>query len=327
MGQNHLQVALNMSLHVTAIYDVNQESLNAISKKLDSSTLLTSNLDEFMNLPKTDLTTIATTSPSHAELIDSLASNGRRLIICEKPLATSTSELKQISELVKIHGLKIAVNHQMRFMDQYRLVKNYQQEYQLGKLCSMNVNGANFGLGMNATHYIEAFHWLSSAEISSVSGKVTKQKQPNVRGSEFYDYAGYMLVQADTGSVLFLDFQEKISHQVLVVYNFEFGKILVNELLGTLTINCRFAYDLDQPTFRYGLPNQHFEFRIKPAELIDSTTELYTSVINGTDYPTHLNGERAVRSAMAAIRSTELGGIPVSLNDSNFDQMDKLSWP
>lgn len=327
MGQNHLQAALNLGMEISAVYDLSLSSLENISSVTPTSTLLTNDFDKFTNLPASDLTAIATTAPSHSRLIEYLASAGRRVMVCEKPLATSVSELSRISELVKVHDLKIAVNHQMRFMDQYRLVKDLQKEHKLGELCTMSVNGANFGLGMNATHYVEAFYWLSGDEIANVSGNVRKQGRPNVRGNEFYDYAGHMLLQGRSGSILFLDFQEKLSHHVLVVYNFEFGKIVVNELLGILTIDSRSEHDLTEPSFRYALPNNHFQVQIQPAELIKSTTELYDRVLEGFDYPTHIDGERTVRSALAAILSTELNGIPVKLSDSRLGQMENLTWP
>lgn len=327
MGQNHLKVALALGMEVTAIYDVNLESLNNIANILVSPALITNNFEEFIQLAGTDITTIATTSPSHASLIKALAEAGRKVLVCEKPLATSIFELNQISELVKQHNLIIAVNHQMRFMDQYRIVKKMQRAHQLGELCTMSVNGANFGLGMNATHYVEAFHWLSGTEISSVTGNVQQQQTPNVRGSQFFDYSGHMLLQGESGSLLFLDFQEKIAHQVLVVYNFQFGKICVNELSGTLSLDSRLSEDISEPSFRYGLANQHLEIEIIAAELIDSTADLYTQVMLGGDYPSHLDGERTVRASMAAILSTEIGGAPVKLNDLRLDDMEKLSWP
>lgn len=327
MGQNHLQVALNLGMEVVSVYDVNHESLINISMNLAKSTLLTTDLSEFINSPIADITTIATTSPSHSELIDSLASAERKVIICEKPLATSISELTQISDLVSKYHLKVAVNHQMRFMDQYRLIKGYQAEYQLGKLCTMNVSGANFGLGMNATHYIEAFHWLVEAEITSVSGNVRKQQRANVRGSQFYDYAGYLIAQAGLESLLILDFQECSGHQVMVIYNFEFGKITVNELAGTLTIDSRIASDLREPSFKYGMPNIHTEAVIRPAELLESTAQLYSQVLIDGDYPSHLDGERAVRVALASILSTQSGGAQVRIDDPALDKMDRLSWP
>jgi predicted dehydrogenase len=327
MGQNHLKVSQNLGLEIKAIYDVNKESLDTISRLLKSDALLTDRFDEFMHISATDITTIATTSPSHAGLIEALAQGERKTIICEKPLATSTLELKQISELARRFDLRIAVNHQMRFMDQYRIVRRLQQEHRLGDLCTMSVNGANFGLGMNATHYIEAFHWLSRTEISSVSGNVRRQQSPNVRGAEFYDYAGHMLVQNDTGSLLFLDFQEKIAHHVLVIYNFEFGKICVNELSGTVSLDSRLDTDLSEPSFKYGLTNQHLEVKINPAELVESTSYLYKQLMLGDDYPSHLDGERTVRAALAAILSTGLGSVPVKLNDQRLDEMRDLTWP
>lgn len=327
MGQNHLRAALNLGMDITSIYDINSESLENIASLCNTPTLITSNFNEFIQFSPSDITAIATTSPSHSDIIQKLAKAGRKVLICEKPLATSTYELSEISEMVRKFGLTIAVNHQMRFMDQYQIIKKMQKEYELGDLCTMSVNGANFGLGMNATHYVEAFHWLGKTEISSVSGNVNRQKKPNIRGKEFFDYAGYMLIQGETGSLLFLDFQENAAHQVIVIYNFQYGKICVNELSGTLTLDSRMGEDLNEPSFRYGLTNQHLESKINPAELIQSTTDLYAQVLLGNDYPTHLDGERTVRSALAAILSTELGGVQVKLDDTRLDDLARLSWP
>lgn len=327
MGQNHLQSALSLGMEVRSICDMSAESLANIDQGFTDPVIMTTDLNEFLTSPVTDITTIATTSPSHAEIIDKLAKAGRKVIVCEKPLATSISELTQISDLAERYDLRIAVNHQMRFMDQYRLVKKYQVDFQLGSLCTMSVSGANFGLGMNATHYIEAFHWLVGTEITSVSGNVTKQHLPNVRGSQFYDYAGYILAHAGKNSMLILDFQELIGHQVLVVYNFQFGKIVVNELAGSLTIDSRLPEDLAKPSFRYGMPNLHTKVSLRPAELIQSTAELYTQVIINGDYPSHQDGERTVRTALAAILSTKLGGIQIKIDEKGLAQMDRLTWP
>lgn len=328
MGQNHLRASLKLGYHPKAIYDLNADSLKSISTIFDSTaTLLTTDYLEFLECGVTNIAAIATTAPSHADLVASLAENGQKLIVSEKPLTTSTRELSRINEIVTQYSLRIAVNHQMRFMDQYREVKRMQKIHKLGQLRTMSVNGANFGLGMNATHYIEAFHWLEGTEIQKVSGRVSKQRFANVRGASFFDYAGYVVIESASGAVLFLDFQEEISHQVFVVYNFEFGKISVNELIGSLTVDCRFEDALNEPTFRYGMPNNHLEYQISPTELVDSTSELYEAFLGNGDYPNHLDGERTVRSAIAALYSSENDNRYYGLNLPEYDLMENLSWP
>ena len=53
-------------------------------------------------------------------------------------------------------GIRLAVNHQMRFMDQYRIILDALKSGRYGELCSMTVVGGCFG-GHNGSHYIEAF--------------------------------------------------------------------------------------------------------------------------------------------------------------------------
>jgi predicted dehydrogenase len=328
MGQTHLQAAVNLNLEIRGVFDLNQNTLASISSTLiQESTSLTSNLEEFLHLEPATLLTIATTAPSHCQLIKSAIEAGFKKIVCEKPLAVSIRELEEIENLCIKNKVVLSVNHQMRFMEQYSVIKKLQTKFDLGSLVTMTVNGANFGLGMNGTHYMEAFHWLTQSEFTTVSGSVRKQKNPNVRGKQFYDYAGFVVIQGNARAVLFIDFQEEASHQIVVVYNFEKGKIIINELQGKLTIDCRETKDLHEPTFRYGLTNNHHELTIKPAELLKSTSRLYDEVLRGGDYPDYSDGARTVRSAIAAIHSSELGGFPISPFDVRLSQIVDLTWP
>ena len=55
----------------------------------------------------------------------------------------------------------LAVNHQMRFMEQYLTPKAIIEGDAFGGLTSVTVVGGNFGLSMNALHYFEMFRFMT----------------------------------------------------------------------------------------------------------------------------------------------------------------------
>ena len=277
MGMVHLEAAMKSNLTPRVVFDSDsQRARDALSTLRLSDVLVASDINEFARLSSGDLITIATTSPAHLELIRMAAESGSSLIVCEKPIVNSFDEILALRGLVEKYNLQIAVNHQMRYLEQYTKIREWQDGYGLGRMTTMSVSAANFGLGMNATHYFEAFRWLTNEKIRQITGWVHTQSAPNVRGSQFYDYAGTLIGFNPSGAKLFIDFPEQAGHQVVVVYTFEFGKITVNELLGEAIINVRSEEFLKLPSTRYGSPDSQFEKSFASVNLVDSTSLIYS---------------------------------------------------
>jgi predicted dehydrogenase len=328
MGRVHLQAALENNLKIKVLFDVNQRLAAEIIDDFNlSGVSIANNINEFAELSSGHIIGIATTSPVHLQLITAVAKAGSTEIICEKPLLNSFSEVAKLNNLVTANRLRIAVNHQMRYMQQYTKILEWTEEFELGKLLSMSVSAANFGLGMNGTHYFEAFHWLTGDSLETISGWVAPQSTPNVRGSEFFDYAGTLIGFTTTGRKLFLDFPEDAGHQIVVVYNFELGKIIMNELLGEAWINVRNHESRLLPTFRYGLKNESHTRTVQSVDLTSTTSALYSDFLKNGDYPSWERGARAVICSLAAVLSSTRGGQPVNVSSVDLDTVGSLSWP
>lgn len=76
-------------------------------------------------------------------------------------------------------GAKLAVNHQMRFMEQYTNIKGLIDAAEFGGLRSMVVTAGNFGLAMNGSHYFEAFRYLTGESIAQISAWFDPSNVPN----------------------------------------------------------------------------------------------------------------------------------------------------
>lgn len=83
--------------------------------------------------PEIDIIDIVTPNDSHAEIAIAAAQNGKH-IMCEKPLARTAEEAKQMLDAVKAAGVKHMVAFNYRRTPAIALAKKYIEEGALGKI-------------------------------------------------------------------------------------------------------------------------------------------------------------------------------------------------
>ena len=262
-----------------------------------------------------DLAIVATTAPSHHEIVMALNKTKAKFLLCEKPISNSIAAAKEmISESAKNKKV-FAVNHQMRYMEQYKFIKRAPAFYNTGKLKSIVISGANIGLAMNGTHYFEAFRWITGNSITKVWAWLDSIDTPNPRGKDFFDQSGQIFAVTENGERLFLEIGSDLGHQIIVTYNFEFGKIVVNELNGEVYISTRKLEGIHSPSNRYGMPNNQEQTQIEPATTLLPTSTLLLELVRNGDFPTGQNALDAIKVAFAAIMSSENGNSEIKLSD------------
>ena len=151
-----------------------------------------------------DLVLIATTADSHRALVEQAAAAGALAILCEKPMATSVADCDAMIAACQRAGCLLAVNHQMRFMEQYTRIKGELDSGRFGPLASMNVVAGCFGMSMNGSHYCEAFRWLTGSDIVSATAWFAPEALQNPRGPQFADQAGEVRFESADGRRLYL---------------------------------------------------------------------------------------------------------------------------
>src|SRR5262245_53878456 len=119
MGRRHVQVVQEMGLNVAGVADANPEALATAcqERKLSARQLYADARALLATRP--DCVVVSTTAPAHAEYACTAANAGAKFILCEKPLAVSLEQCDLVLDTCRKHGAKLAVNHQMRFMEQY----------------------------------------------------------------------------------------------------------------------------------------------------------------------------------------------------------------
>lgn len=316
MGKRYLRLLQAMRINVVGICDVRPDVPNRIAAEFGlTSALACETPEQLFRQRSAELSIVATTAPAHCYLTCMAAESGAKYILCEKPMATSLEECDRMLDTCGRFGARLAINHQMRFMEQYVEPKRICNSEAIGGLASVAVLAGNIGMAMNGTHYIEMFRYLTDEAPEEVSAWFSDGDVRNPRGTEFVDKGGTIRVQSRSGKRLHMDIGADQGHGVLVVYTGRLGRVVVDELAGTMQVTAREKDHRHLPTTRYAMPCTTTTTSIAPADSERSTQRVLEALIQGHNYPTGEDGRRAVSAIVAAYVSNESGNMPVRIDE------------
>jgi predicted dehydrogenase len=320
MGQRHIQVAREIGLELVGISDPNPDALAlAQSEQGVPLELHYSDVRTLLAEKKPDCVIVSTTAPTHAEYTCLAAEMGAKYILCEKPMGISLAECDRMIETCTTLGARLAVNHQMRFMEQYAEPKRLINTEAYGGLSSVTVVCGNFGMAMNGTHYFEMFRYLTDESFSEVTAWFSDDVVPNPRGAQFEDRAGSVRLVTQTGKRFYLEASSDQGNGLSVIYSGRNGQIVVDELAGTMSLIVREEQYRDMPTTRYGMPSERNQQGIKPVDVIAPSRAVLESLLAGENYPSGEDGRLAVAVLVAAYISNEESHRAVALEEvSNY---------
>lgn len=314
MGLRHVQVAQNLGLDLVGLCDANEQALvNASGTLALPSHIFHTDAAAMLAASRPECLVIATTAPSHAALVELAARAGVGMILCEKPMAVSLKACDAMIETCRNAGIRLAINHQMRFMEQYQLPKRLLAEPHFGGLTSVNIQAGNFGIAMNGTHYFEMFRFMTDESPVRVSAHFSKEAVPNPRGPQFEDTAGTVRIETASGRRFYMDCAADQGHGVNAVYMARNGRITIDELAGELVAVVRQGEHSALPTTRYGMPIETERLDITPADAVAPSAAVLSALIAGKDYPTGEDGRSAMEVLIAAHLSHQRSGAVVAI--------------
>ncbi len=311
MGLRHLEVVRRLGLELVAVCDLREDILVETS----SSAVVPgySELAELLREQAPECLIVAMTADAHCDAVCAAAEAGVQTILCEKPMAVSLAQCDRMISVCEARGARLAVNHQMRFMEKYTRPKEICSSDAFGGLSSVTVIAGNIGISMNATHYVEMFRYMTDESSGEVVAWLAPDKVMNPRGAQFEDRAGAVRIATATGRRLYLEAGPEQGHGITVVYAGPYGQLVVDELSGRMRLAVREEAHRFEPTTRYGLAATETEQRVDVADLVGPTAALLEALIRGEGYPTGEDGRRAVAAIVAAHVSDESGHVPVSI--------------
>jgi predicted dehydrogenase len=327
MGRRHIQVLQEMGIAIAAVADGSADARTAAASErgIPEASLFSDAAAMFASV-KPEIVIVATTAPSHAELVTMAAEHGAKFILCEKPMATSLEECDRMIAVCQRHGARLSVNHQMRFMEQYTEPKRLLASDAFGGLCSVMILGGNFGLAMNGSHYVEMFRYLTDEAPIEVTAWFSLDKVGNPRGPHFEDRAGAIRMTTASGKRLYLDASSDQGHGMTAVYFARNGHITVNELTGAFASSVREEQHRALPTTRYGMPAHEETRTITPADAIEPSKAVLRALLAGTDCPMGEDGRLAVSVLVAAHVSNEANHRAVRLDGDALPRDRRFPW-
>lgn len=327
MGRAHALAARELGLQIDAVCDIKEDAAERLGEEFGvMAARRSTDPKRVFEGGVSGLVIIATTADTHHSLTCAAASAGAEYILCEKPMATSIAQCSEMISVCGAHRTRLAINHQMRFMAQYNLVSDVIASGAIGRLGSMNVVAGNFGLAMNGSHYIEAFHFLTGTWPASVSGWFAGDSIPNPRGPKFFDQAGEFRFVGTAGQRLSLSIGSDQGHGMTVTYAGEYGHIFVDELEGEAIITSRIPEHRGQPTTRYGMPWARQTRRFPQADNVAPTKAVMAALLSGSGYPDGASGKKIVSSLAACYVSAETGHVPAVVESDGAVATRQFSW-
>ncbi|MCF8516742.1 MAG: Gfo/Idh/MocA family oxidoreductase [Rhodobacteraceae bacterium] len=327
MGMRHVQAAESLGMTVIGGADLSAEARAILTRDRGVPTeACFADGAEMLAALHPEALVVATTAPSHAPFVLAAVEAGVRHILCEKPMASSFAQADAMLAACASSGTRLAVNHQMRFMDQYTEVKALLGSKALGPLSSVAVAAPNFGLAMNASHYFEMFRYLTDEPVANITAWFEAEKLVNPRAAAFDDASGRLLARTASGTAMYLDFSANSGWGVQVVYSCKYGQIIVDELRGEMKIAARQAEYRALPTTHYGMPVDVEHRAIAPAYVVTPTAAVWTAMLAGTDLPNGAAGAHTLRCLVAAHASHRAGGVAVGLDSAALPRDEIFHW-
>ncbi len=325
MGLRHVQVVRSLGLELAGLCDRRPEALAAAREAGIPAALHHTDARAMLEATRPECVVIATTCPSHADLTCLAAESGASHVLCEKPMAASLAECDRMLDACRSTGARLAINHQMRFMEQYTRVREIVWSDAFGGLASVTVVAGNFGIAMNGSHYFEMFRYMTGEPPVEATAWFSRERVANPRGPEFEDRAGAVRLSTPSGRRFYMEVGDDQGHGVRVVYAARSGLLVVDELAGVMTSSVRDEEHRAAPTTRYGMPGSDTTLRIEPADSVAPTRAVLAALIDGKDWPTGEDGRLAVAALVAAHRSDEEGHRPVRI-DADLPSGRRFPW-
>tara|TARA_Y100000992_G_C21269793_1_gene496023 strand:+ start:257 stop:1276 length:1020 start_codon:yes stop_codon:yes gene_type:complete len=187
-------------LELSAAVDLDPRKEKFLKKKIQTTKKVPffTNLEKALKEIQPEFVSICTPNKFHLKNLKVILKNkNTKFIFCEKPLGKNYKEAKEMVDLSEKNKIVLATNYMRRWDKRYLWIKDKINSNHLGKLISINANGAT-AMYTSASHLIDMLCYLGG-EIERVSGFLQKDFIREVHG------------QKDRGANAFLKFKSGVT--------------------------------------------------------------------------------------------------------------------
>jgi len=163
-GRIHLNGIKNNSdrLILSAVCDINEERLNAVSKEygVENEKIYIS-ADKMLEEIKPDIFVFVTQPDVRLEMIKLAVKHHIKAVAFEKPMATSLKEANEITRLCEEHSIKAIVSHQQKYLSSMQKMKSIVDSGEIGDIVQINVSTQAW-LSQLGTHFMDYAIWANN---------------------------------------------------------------------------------------------------------------------------------------------------------------------
>lgn len=299
MGLRHIQAIIKLENEVELVGVVDLRE--SVVKQLITDYNLTesvgySDYKVLLEKCKPDILVIATNGPSHYPIFLDAVKAGVKKIFCEKPIATSLQEAKEMIRIAKDQGIKLLVNHSRRWSSDYARLKSSLHDGIIGSLESVTITMGGGQLACNGTHMVDLVSYLTDQPLANVIGFLNDEGVRNPRGEQFKDPGGYGIFHYQDGTRLYLEMTDDLGIPPMIVLNGRFGRIRIDEINRWYEVESRTEADRTLPITRYGISlSQKTTVAYDDLDIIQLCAKGIKSLVQG----------EALASAESAVHSLE----------------------
>ena len=188
---------------LTAIADINPEGLKAYGEQYGIEKQYTDYI-EMLETEDIDLVSVCTRPKLHAPVVIETAKRDVKGILSEKPMAENLGQAREMLETCSQYGVKLAIDHQLRFNAPYVWAKQLIADGTIGDLFRIHGICGGGDLKDNATHTIDLMRFIySDRPVTWVIGQIERIDTPTKYDLHSEDFAvGYFKFEDNVRGII-----------------------------------------------------------------------------------------------------------------------------
>ncbi|HEV7298906.1 MAG TPA: Gfo/Idh/MocA family oxidoreductase [Tepidisphaeraceae bacterium] len=181
MSREHAKGYLKAGCHIAALADLNRENAEAFQKDLGGDAIYT-DYHQMLAEAKLDIVSISTWPKLHTEMVLAAARAGVKAIHCEKPMAMTFGESREMVQVCDELKVQLTFNHQRRFGTPFIWMRQAVRDGRIGELKRMELSCGN--LYDWGTHWFDMmFYYNAETPAEWVIGQIDTRGTKDVFGA------------------------------------------------------------------------------------------------------------------------------------------------
>ena len=311
MGARFYQAIVSSGYELVALVDPVQRPY-ILDSSPELSSRLFENVEDVLDL-EADAFVICTTADFHIPIARKLIQAGKRRLIIEKPLSQSAADAFELRTLALSSGARVIVNHGRRYCSNTALVKDLRDTSELGSLRAIFIKSGGGALGCVGTHWIDLCNNLMADAPLSVYAQLSDDQAPNIRGDQFYDPGGNVVMYYPDGRRAVIDSGDDVGILAGADFIFEKGAVQWQVEAESWLLRRRKREDSDKPLHMYGLALETTELETSVPDLIEYAKSALNDAFSDEKPISGLDEACATMSVYSAARASAKKGHPIAL--------------